>query len=171
MANVYVYQGVHDFVPPGYPTLKFKKGQYIFDISTWDATQFSTYVNGGRKTFTIISGVNNKMYPITSCNETIYGSVNNHPASGGCMYSIRRKTKLRYGSSAQTLSAAVLNAGDIVIIGPAPPHGTAKGAENFIRMWGYKRGGRSGADIETSQFWVESAYEMSLPTDYTINTV
>lgn len=139
---VYDYQGRKEIRFEGYASPEINRDERYYDATNW-FIQF-----------------------IGEFNADYYGSHNRHYASGGSMYTMREYTSLwedngdYYGS---------IQAGDMVIIGKDAEQGTVT-TDNRIRMWGYRKGGRSGTEVETYGLWVSSDYQES-PNNYTINTL
>lgn len=172
MADVYVYHGPDNYQPGGTTSdpraLIFRKGQYIFINS--DTGLHTTYCNTDKhQWYGGLPEIDGDYSHIRVANKELYGSHNYHPASGGTMYTIRKTCNMRYGTNGANLSTIKLYAGDVVIIGASWPQGTT-GTDNYVRMWGYRRGGRSGVDTETFGYYCESRWWEGDAKDYTINT-
>ena len=103
---------------------------------------------------------------ISDCNHKEYGSRWYCPQSRGSQYTVRKRAALtKANGSVQTY----LNPGDIVVFGKGATQGET-GSRNKIRMWGYRRGGTSGALVETFGCYISESY-LSAPSNYNINTM
>lgn len=101
---------------------------------------------------------------LSKANSLKYGAVNNHAASGGNYYTLRKNVACvdKNGKTKEWL-----NAGDRVVIGRA--HGFFNPARNAIRIWGYKKKGKAAK--ETFGYYVREVPTASNPTSYTLNTI
>lgn len=193
MADVYIYSGPTQLIKPqsGKP-FNIYDGEYIFYTgsqwgypSTGGSVRLHTFVcyNGETRNewTTVTDGDHGATVPnpsgwvqmgtgkiatIRQANFLKYGSGNKHAASGGgCMYTIQSPCGIYHSSGSHITD---LKPGDVVIIGAMQPHGKT-GSYNRIRMWGFKRGGRGGADVETTDCYIDSKYTSSI-AHYSINT-
>lgn len=191
MAEVFLYSGPNQKVTKSTGgTFTLYNGEYVFFLGSATGSD-STFRDIRLHTFVAYNGLTpnkfvhttpmSQMYlsqdkmnsfgpghltTIRTWNFLKYGNSNRHDKSGGCMYTIRNSTGV-YSSVGGKVTT--LNAGDVVIIGQSKPHGSTD-KEMRIRMWGFKRGGRGGADVETSGCFVDGKYQNSV-ANYAINTL